>query len=1512
MGLFGLRLPKKVDDVISAVGNGLRPFDDKGWSSGPTNQQRAAGSIQNAAQQVQNTPSPRGVLGTQQGQQDFQRDMGHIPSLNPIKAGAGILYDSTLKPVENTATGFIAEPARAITAQLTGNQEALAAATARKERNIENSVPGMIAQPFGYLINQDIVRPALNTKAIATGDQQLEQNTSLMNERELNPKQWAGNSAQALLTVLGPGMGKSIAGTTGQVADPLIASYVKNPVVQNLTKRTVTGLAEMPLGATFGAASAAGSSPDASVSDIVKGGVQGATLAALTGAVASSGKVTRPEDVATQYLMNKGAVLSEAEAKRAAGMEAIDRAKTSALGDKAYRESLDAVIAPDHQLPAPTQNFVIQSAEDSRIAKGTELLAKEYQKDSDRLSKAFASSPKRMQAEFDKLDATYQARHDNLMQGVGEFAVQLPKQTQKNEKKVTVRAPEPASVVRVAAQTEAPRPQVTVSPAVTEPISVSDSRASRAVRDFKKTQVNQYQLLDDQLKTIDRELGTGGRPLSRQDEFFYDRKMVQGSNAVANRVMQTSDNVKGAFGGLNRSGYKEFSDYANARSELASATDGRPTSRPLPDLQAIVSGASPEMQARFEALNSHYKDMADILYQSGVIDKARYDSFVKNNDYVRLQRDMGDLLPDSFGQGQSFSLGSTISSQRRQGSSRRTLDAGEVAADYTQKVFREATKNRAATHLADAMVEGGVAQKLDNAAAARHENVVTLFRNGEKEYYSVPAGVKEVINNLSPEHADIVSRIVSIPGRVLRAGATGLNPVFIARNLFKDQVTSAINSEHAARTNLDPVNFGNSIFQAMRETVGAGHSDMYEQFLRHYGDQTSYDFTHNAKNANQVVKGIRVGKRESAKQAVIHPLKSLETVAGLTERSTRFQQFSGEYKAAIKAGLPHDVAMQKAAIAAWRNTVDFGTAGTWGRVINTVIPYWNPGVQGSAQLARTFAKHPASSAFKGVALIGIPLATATAWNTLDPERKKIYDNIPEYEKDNNLIMIPPGTKQNEDGSYDVMKIPLAPGFKDVFMPFRRAMESYSGSNPEGYKVIARDMLNAVTGPVNLDSKSQIAGSFIPQAAKPLVNQAMNRDLFTGRPVVPDFMNEATDAEGQPIPEEKKAYKKQSATTQLIADKLHISPVRVEKFIKDTGGQVSMNLLNAADNALVRVGKASPDNVGGQSLAGGFKRSFGSAQGIDNANKSEGAKYFENLEKTMKEVGLNGNEKSAWQSLHPSKKNFLGESIYEGDTVYNPAARLDIYNRYPKVFEMDKAMDAQGRAEGKAGNPLFDLTSNQVKKVLEKENLPPGAKDPELSQLYSQPWFQDYKNAKTNFFNAIRKQQETDLASAEASGDTKKANSLRQSMDKFSNPKNPYPETPEDVQKAMDYYSSLPQGTGARSSFIKGNPDVWKKMTDQWAAVDNWQNKARGERGLAATEGQEGIDNGFKTASKSYGSGSKNYRALKSEDYLKTYSLSKGGSAPKAAKPVTVSKVAVKPRSSGGGKVSVKSSKIRLA
>lgn len=250
-------------------------------------------------------------------------------------------------------------------------------------------------------------------------------------------------------------------------------------------------------------------------------------------------------------------------------------------------------------------------------------------------------------------------------------------------------------------------------------------------------------------------------------------------------------------------------------------------------------------------------------------------------------------------------------------------------------------------------------------------------------------------------------------------------------------------------------------------------------------------------------------------------------------------------------------------------------------------------------------------------------------------------------------------------------------------------------------------------------------------------------------------------------------------------------------------------------------------------------------------KDKSIKYglmYQDFDKELKNAS--NQTKKQFERWHPGRNEY-GELEPFDDNNFYSKERADALQDND-LFKVEKRYaELQNKYHGKPIDPIFNLSEEQRRLVLNKKALKPGQTDPQLSQLYKNEWYQDYQNASSQYY-----------ASKNA------WNTAQGFKPTINNNNNPYPEVPAELQKAMDYYSSLPKGTGDRSSFIKANPDVWQAMTNQWAMKDDWENKERAKYGLAATEGDAGIANGFKQGTSKYASYGKGGKRGSKYDWTK--------------------------------------------
>lgn len=913
------------------------------------------------------------------------------------------------------------------------------------------------------------------------------------------------------------------------------------------------------------------------------------------------------------------------------------------------------------------------------------------------------------------------------------------------------------------------------------------------------------------LKSVERETGQTGLV----DQFYIDSGLLSRSNSIANAQVVASDNLRQAFEGLTGADKNAFDNYVAIRNEIANAERGLKTAVPLNELRTQEAQLAGQFGDRFASLNNYYKEWATQMKDAGLIGKDTFNQFVSNNDYTRIQRVMDDLAKPPAAGGKSFSLRTSLAKQKRIGSLREIQPADITAFDYAQRVQKEIQRNQVSSNLIDVLLDQKVARPIPAAQAAR-KNVMARIVDGKTELFEVPKDIKELVDNISPYQLGILQQVISAPNRLFKAGTTTLNPVFTATNYGKDQLSLAVFGRNFKATH-NPVNMVTALFEATKDFGGTASDPLWQKFISVAGDTTQFDLLRNVQSAKGLSREIRLGKVGKGIEKVRNPIRTLENLNSITEKATRFQNFKGVYSDVLKKTGNETQALQTATLAAWQDTVDFNRAGNVAQAINLVLPYFNASIQGTRLIGRSFVDRPGATTGKVLSFVALPLAALTLHNLSDPETRKIYENISDYEKENNFIIVLPNAKQNKDGSYDgVIKIPIQQGLSNLVQPFRMSAENYAKTSDQNtVKEMAQEFIGAFSGPVDTTNLKSALGAAIPQALKPALQQKFNVDLYTGKPIVPEYIEQATNAAGEPVPEAQKAYDYSSGTARKIGERLGWSPIRIEKFIKDTTGKVGLYVLNASDNLLAKKGIISDDQIGGLSMKEDFTKRLFKAQGEYNFMKPASGKFFDARAAAVK--SLNKNEKSAYEALHPDKTNFLGEKIFDENKRLGANVRAGVYLQFPKVFEADKAIEMEMRKQGNPANPIYDLTKEQLTRVLLKATLPPGAKDPELSKLYEQEWYQDYQANRGKYYEAVK-------AKFQAEGKTLPVSP------------NPYPTTPADVQGAMDYYSSLPKGTGQRSGFIKSYPDVWAKMTGQWAAVDAWENKERVAMGLSATEG----------------------------------------------------------------------------
>ena len=717
--------------------------------------------------------------------------------------------------------------------------------------------------------------------------------------------------------------------------------------------------------------------------------------------------------------------------------------------------------------------------------------------------------------------------------------------------------------------------------------------------------------------------------------------------------------------------------YLIAKHAIELDTRGITTGRNLANDQALVNEFSPRYEQYAKPIANYSQRLLDYSVETGLVSRELADTLkARYPDYVPFQRVFDEVQTQGHGGGIA-SLGRQTAVQKILGSEREIESPIESLLAKTNDVFKQGEKNLAGKMLAGyeslpdnpfqlqeikAFVDEKTGRRLfvegDNA-----KDTVSFFDDGIKRMFRTTPEVAAAAKSLNVQQLNILGKIFALPTRLARLGITGINIPFIASNIAKDQVTAFINSNHALRSSIaNPAVFLKAL------TAAVGHGKLYDDWIRAGGGGTSFDLAR--EQVEHTVASIRSRRGIGSRIAymVRHPselLRAVENIVGRSEELTRLQQFYGAKQGLLAQTFNEKNATIGAAAASRENTVNFARRGEWGTVLNSAFLYLNASIQGTRTLLRNLRTKPIQTSTK-IALTGMfPVATATVWNLSDPERKAAYEDIAEYEKENNLIIIPPNPTKDEQGRWNVIKIPLSQEINDIVGMARRPLEQMYGLDPVAFGDIAKALLGTVS-PIE-PTKGSVLSTLTPQAVKPTLEAATNRNLFTGFPQVNQSLSRLS-------PElQVKDYT--SGTARQIAAKLNVSPIKVEEFIKGTFGGVGSQALNAVDNALAAMGVIPKDQIGGQKILDAVAARFNKARGGEIENKA-----FEE-EARIEQLHNDEIARAKAQIKNEGDLQMVGETLYfmsNGEIINRKLNSTD------DVEAMVKKLTIQSKIEGDTG------------------------------------------------------------------------------------------------------------------------------------------------------------------------------------------------------------------------------------
>lgn len=665
--------------------------------------------------------------------------------------------------------------------------------------------------------------------------------------------------------------------------------------------------------------------------------------------------------------------------------------------------------------------------------------------------------------------------------------------------------------------------------------------------------------------------------------------------------------------------YQALNDFLVAKETIReSRGKGRETGVDIADAQAIYkkyvnmpaneSGITYGQLAKEVGLAGDR--LLDYSVQAGLVSKQLADVWRQQygTEHVPLARIMGaieDATTSMSGTKATASLSAQSVYGKRVGSERAIENPLETMLDRTRKAYEQGEKNKAAALLASYANKPAMKGLLQEVKEADSKTSFTYLRDGQKVVIQTTPEIAAAAKCMNAQQMNkTLALIMNGPARLARMGTTGANIAFGFANPVGDWFTTLVNSKEYRDTSLNPVVFGQAFAAAYLhnktwsriEKTGAGFTslDLFRETMpQTVGGMRKFRSTKDYAKHLVDAEGFKGNK---LKWAVGIPVKraaglvrAIEDFNNRGEQFGRARLFLGTERANLRRGASPAEAEAAGVYAANNELPNYRRHGDVTNGLGGAILYLNARVQGARSFVSAFQDRPVQTATKIMVGVYAPMAMLTVANMIDDERRKIYNDIPEYEKEGYMIYIATGATKNEKtGRYDgVFKMKMAPDIGAIATPVRRAIEAQMGGekvNP--LQDVARPVAGSIL-PFDPTPRGAAAG-LLPQTVKPTIEYLSNYDTFRQKPIVNQRL--------QDLPTEEQVAPNTSGTMKKVAGALNAPPVKVEQFVKSTLGGWTPQLLNLADTAAAAVGAIPKSEIGGETLPSAVMKRFTSAAG----------------------------------------------------------------------------------------------------------------------------------------------------------------------------------------------------------------------------------------------------------------------------------------------------------------------------
>lgn len=720
------------------------------------------------------------------------------------------------------------------------------------------------------------------------------------------------------------------------------------------------------------------------------------------------------------------------------------------------------------------------------------------------------------------------------------------------------------------------------------------------------------------LKILQQRIAEHGA-LNPGEEFYELGRLTRGSYGRTRQALQNStfdyETLQNTGPGLKqvlepiKGELKEFEKFAVAMRDVELLNRGIDTGTTLGEAQNIIASAPPQFRAALNQLHGYQSRILEYLKDSGVIsDDAMNAMQAANRNYVPFHRMMDAPEPGTT----TRNLKSWDPIKAIKGSDRDILSPIETIIRNTHKFIDLAEKNRVLNSLVDSADARGLSGLVSPAKRKTHPIHVTreevekfftdnglpvpaslpaapdsfaifrpnafrpapdeiaVWKDGKRKIYNVDPEVAAAVNGMTREELGKVMEWAALPARALRAGVV-LTPEFMVKNLMRDQLMAATQSQHGYIPFLDYVK-------------GLGHmmgnTQTYQMWLKSGGANVAMTNLERKYLDEQIKNMFQSGWMDALKNNIKSPLQALEKLQEYSEHPTRIGEFANVLR---KMGDPH-----RAGFVSREITTDFARRGSSEGLMNALstIPFARATIQGLDRVVREFHRAPAATSFKVAALVSVPTIAFYAANRQDPrifdiprEERRLFWHImqddwrpvspEEYNK------LPERYRKEENGQYFMnvgspIRVPKPFELGFYFgSTLEMAMDKFFSDHPEEFKKLTGKDFPVQAAPFKgwlKGAASSTLPGLVSQGILVPIEAISNYSFFRERPLVPKHIQspENRKYEYTPFTTQTAKYLGEIMSNVLFPDWHIASPIVIENYVRGMSGTMGTYTLQGMD------------------------------------------------------------------------------------------------------------------------------------------------------------------------------------------------------------------------------------------------------------------------------------------------------------------------------------------------------------